>query len=58
MTDVARMSFEERLGAVLERAAGKVGPEIATQLRALIEPKSLAIVAGVLIAWVVSHGSP
>ena len=56
MTDVARMSFEERLGAVLERAAGKVGPEIATQLRALIEPKSLAIVAGVLIAWVVSHG--
>jgi hypothetical protein len=50
------MSFEHRLSAVLERTAGKVGPDIAAQLRALIEPKSLAIVAGVLGLWVASHG--
>ncbi|WP_174300153.1 hypothetical protein [Caulobacter sp. S45] len=56
MANVAQMSFEDRLGAVLERTAGKVGPEMAVQLRALIEPKSLAIMAGVLVAWVVSHG--
>ncbi len=56
MADVSAMTFEERLGEVLERTAGKVGPAIAAQLRALIEPKSLAIMAGVLIAWVVSHG--
>ena len=56
MADVSAMTFEQRLGEVLVRTAGKVGPAIAAQLRALIERKSLAIMAGVLIAWVVSHG--
>jgi hypothetical protein len=50
------MNFEQRLSAVLERTAGKVGPDIAAQLRALIDPKSLSVVAGVLVLWVVSHG--
>ena len=50
------MTFEERLGSVLERTASKVGPAIGAQLRAVIEPKSLAIMAGVLIAWVALHG--
>jgi len=56
MAAVNRMSFEERLSAVLVLTAGKVGPEVAAQLRGLIEPKSLAIVAGVLVIWVASHG--
>ena len=56
MADVARMSFEERLGAVFERSIAKVGPEVGTQLRQMIEPKTLGIMAGVLVLWVVSHG--
>lgn len=56
MTGVAAQSFEQRLGEVLTRTAGKVGPEVAQQLRELVQPRSLAIMAGVLVAWVVSHG--
>ncbi|QYE33013.1 hypothetical protein KZX46_02415 (plasmid) [Polymorphobacter sp. PAMC 29334] len=56
MADVSAMTFEQRLGEMLEGTVGKIGPAIAAQLRALIEPKSLAIMAGVLIAWVVRHG--
>lgn len=55
MASIAKLSFEARLGNVIERTAGKVGPEVASQLRALIEPRALAIMAGVLVAWVVSH---
>ncbi len=56
MPTVAQMTFEQRLGAVFERTAGKVGPEIGRQLLALIEPKSLAVIVGVLTLWVLSHG--
>lgn len=55
MADVTKMPFEDRLGEVFELTAQKVGPEAARQLRAIISPESLAIIAGVLIAWVVSH---
>jgi hypothetical protein len=41
---------------VFERTAGKVGPAIGRQLLALIEPKSLAVIVGVLTLWVLSHG--
>ena len=56
MVDVSKLSFEERLGEVIERTTVKVGPEVANQLRALVEPRALKIMAGVLLAWVVSHG--
>ena len=48
-------SFEDRLGIVFERTLPKLGPEARAQLQAIIEPQSLAIIAGVLVAWVVSH---
>lgn len=56
MQAVNQMSLEERLAAVLELAAGKVGPESAAQLRALTEPKALATVAAVLVLWIAGHG--
>lgn len=47
--------YEQRLGEMMERTATKVGPEIAAQLRALINPQALGIIAAVLIAWVLGH---
>jgi hypothetical protein len=52
-TDVANWPFEQRLKVTLERA--KLGPEVRAQLQALISAESLAVMAGVLVAWVVSH---
>lgn len=48
-------SFEDRLRQVLTRTEGKVGPEVARQLHMLIEPTSLAIMAGVIVIWLGSH---
>lgn len=53
--DVARLSFEERLGETFKRTLPKLGPEARAQLEALISPQTLAIIAGVLVAWIVSH---
>ena len=52
---IASMSFDERLSEVFSRTLPKVGPEARAQLAAMIEPKALAIVAGVLAVWVASH---
>jgi hypothetical protein len=49
------VSFADRLGEVLKRTLGKVGPDVQAQLAALIDPTTLEIMAGVLAAWVVSH---
>ena len=56
MADVGKLSFEQKLGEVLNKTADKVGPEVGAQLRALVEPKSLGVMAGVLVVWVVGHG--
>lgn len=48
-------SFEDRLKIVFEKTQTKVGPEVARQLGALIEPQALAILAGTIAAWVISH---
>lgn len=55
MPTIAGESYEQRLADVLRRTMTKVGPEARDQLAALITPDSLAIVAAVLVAWVVSH---
>lgn len=55
MADVAGPSFEDRLGEVVRRTMGKVGPEVAAQLRALVEPRALKIMGVVLAGWVVGH---
>jgi hypothetical protein len=52
-TDVANWPFEQRLKVTLERA--KLGSEVRAQLQALISAESLGIMAGVLVAWLVSH---
>ena len=51
--DVATWPFQQRLKATLERA--RLGPEVRSQLQALISAESLEIMAGVLVAWVASH---
>jgi len=55
MAVVASWSFEKRLEETFIRTLPKVGPEARAQLQAVINPTSLAIIAGVLIAWLVSH---
>jgi hypothetical protein len=52
---VASWTFEKRLENTFTRTLPKLGPEAREQLAAIINPTSLAIVAGVLVAWVVSH---
>ena len=47
--------FEDRLGEVFRRTLPLLGPEVRRQLAAIITPESLAIIGGVLIAWVASH---
>jgi hypothetical protein len=55
MGDFAPRDFEDRLAETLRRTVAKVGPEAGAQLAALIDPTALAIMAGILIAWIVSH---
>lgn len=45
------MSLEEKLKVVVQRAAAQLPAEIGKQLLALIEPTSLAIMAGVVVVW-------
>jgi hypothetical protein len=52
---VASWSFERRLEETFTRTLPKLGPEARAQLQAVINPTSLAIISGVLVAWVVSH---
>jgi hypothetical protein len=55
MAEVASWPFEKRVEEAITRCMPKLGPEARTQLAALITPEAIAIIAGVLIAWVVSH---
>ena len=52
---VATWSFERRLEGAFNRTLPKLGPEARAQLAAIITPEALAIIAAVLVAWVVSH---
>ncbi len=54
-THIPSWPYEQRLGEAIRLALPKVAPEAANQLRALLTPEALAIVAAVLIAWIVSH---
>lgn len=49
------MTFPERLERVFAKTVPKLAPEVGSQLAAIVTPQSLAIIAGVLVAWVVSH---
>ena len=53
--DVSGLSPADRIGSALQRSLPMLAPEARREIEKLIEPKTLAIVAGVLVAWVVSH---
>jgi hypothetical protein len=56
-TQVASWDFETRLKEMLEIAIPKLGPDVGQQLKQMLSPESLAIMAGVLVAWIISHGA-
>ena len=53
--DATKLDFTQRLGEVLQRTQPKLGPGAREQLAAIINPQALAIVAAVLLGWLVSH---
>jgi hypothetical protein len=55
MEGVLAWTFEKRLDETFRRALPRLGPEARDQFLQLINPTSLAIIAGVLVAWVASH---
>lgn len=55
MSVVASWPFDKRLEETFRRTLPKLVPEARSQLQAVINPTSLAIIGGILIAWIVSH---
>lgn len=55
MANVATMSLADRLGEAFRRSWPHLAPEARARVAELINPTALAIVAGVLVAWVASH---
>ncbi len=55
MVDVSRVGLEDRLGAVLHKAAPLLPGNVGRHLLALVAPGSLAIMAGVVVVWAASH---
>ena len=55
MANVATMSFADRLGVVFDRCLPRLAPDVRNQFAQMMTPQSLAIIAGVLTAWVASH---
>ena len=52
---VGTWPIEDRLGEAFRRTLPKLAPEARVELEAVISPEALAIMGGVLIAWIVSH---
>lgn len=55
MEHVASWPFEKRLEESIRRALPKLGPEVQSQIRKILTPEALAVVAAVLVAWIASH---
>lgn len=53
--NVANWTFDQKLLETLRRAKPKILPEAWQQIEAILTPEAIAIVAAVLVAWVVSH---
>lgn len=49
------MNFADRLGETLKRSLPYLAPEARHRIAELINPTTLGVVAGLLIAWVASH---
>lgn len=56
MGTIAELDFADKLGEVIKRTIPKVGPDVGEQLRQMTSKTSLAVMAGVVVAWVASHG--
>jgi hypothetical protein len=55
MSDVKTMSKQERIGEAMRRSIPLLPAEAQEQVKAMLTPTSLAIVAGTLIVWAGSH---
>ncbi len=53
--NVSQLDKTERLGEALERSLPHLDPEVQEEVAKLLDPTTLAIVAGVLVAWIGSH---
>jgi RHS repeat-associated protein len=56
--DVVRASFAEKLKYVLEKAIPLVPSEIASELREMVQPSSIATVAAIFGVWAVAQLTP
>jgi hypothetical protein len=52
---VAAMTAAEKLGEAMRRSLPSLSPEARAQVESMLTPESLAIMAGVLTAWLASH---
>jgi hypothetical protein len=52
---IQQLSDIDRIGEMLRRSLALMSPAARASLSLLIEPTNLAIVAGVLMAWIASH---
>jgi len=55
MADIGSLSPTDRLGAILQRTLPKLSPELASQLKAMITPQSLALMTLGFTAWAGAH---
>lgn len=55
MADPRTEAFAQKLGTVFQKCLAKIGPDARQELAALITPEALAIIAGVLVAWILGH---
>ena len=53
--DIGRLTAEEKLGLALRRALPMLPEELRGHVSALLNPKSLALMAGVTGVWAASH---
>lgn len=53
--NVAQWDDVDKIGGALERSLPHLGPEMREEIEKLLDPTTLAIVAGVMIAWIASH---
>jgi hypothetical protein len=55
MESITHWTFAQKLEEALKRSLPKLGPEARAQVSALLTKETLAVMAGVLVAWVLSH---
>jgi hypothetical protein len=55
MESISHWTFTQKLEEALKRSLPKLGPEARAQVAALLTKETLAVMAGVLTAWVLSH---